>query len=1089
MAIRQLLEQFAQSVYTKLNQLTQGEGEEQLRAPLETLFHALGPEYGLKIVAVGETLLKDSIGRPDFAIMVNGLLAGYVELKAVGVGAIARRFTGHNKEQFKRFSVIPNILYTDGNEWALYRNGTMEGKLLRLGGDISTDGKAAIEERDAQGLDTLLREFLGWEPIVPTNGQGKVDLRGFAELLAPLCRMLRDDVSEALTRPNSPLVSLASDWRDLLFPDAPDDQFADAYAQTVCFALLLGRSESDAKLSVDMAVHGLAAHHNLLSRALQVLTDERAYTEIKVSLDLLLRVIAVVPSDTMTGPDSPWLYFYEHFLAVYDPELRRDAGAYYTPIEVVHAQVRLIDELLVKRLNKPMGFADPQVITLDPATGTGTYLLGVIEHALGKVRQMQGEGAVPGQASALAHNLYGFELMVGPYAVTELRVSQALQQNGAIIPPEGTHIYLTDTLESPNATAPNLPYFLKPIAEQHARALKVKKNIPVLVCLGNPPYDRHGAIDQNNPARSGGWVNWGDAGDGSNGIMQDFKRPAIEAGFGGHLRNLYNLYVYFWRWSLWKVFEQDSGRKPGVVSFITASSYLQGPAFSGMREHMRRMCDEIWIIDLGGEGRGTRKDDNVFAIQTPVCIAVAVRYGHLKREDPAAVHYTRIEGSRAQKLAQLEQITDFKTANWQTCPTGWQAFMAPSGIGDYFAWPMLIDLMPWQEPGMQFKRKWPISYDRECLVDRWRTLCSSHNKGQLYVETDHTIDQLRVPLPIDQFDSTPIVDLNVLSPVPPVLRYAHRSFERQWILADARLCDRPKMSFWRVHSLRQLYITSLLTQSLGVGPALSACSDMPDLHHFSNRGAKDIIPLYRDKEASEANIHPDLLPLLSGKLSREVSAEQWAAYLYGILAHPAFTESFAKELETRELRVPITTDPELFEAVRQMGARLLWLHTYGQRLVPEGHQLGAVPPGQAKCLKAIPGDLEGYPEGFSYNQGDHSLSVGDGLFGPVSPKVFEFEVSGLKVVHSWLRYRMKGGAGRKSSPLDDIRPERWTSQFTTELLELLWVLEATVAEYPRMAELLAQVVAGECLGREALPEPPAGLRKPPSGRPEMGSLF
>lgn len=140
-------------------------------------------------------------------------------------------------------------------------------------------------------------------------------------------------------------------------------------------------------------------------------------------------------------------------------------------------------------------------------------------------------------------------------------------------------------------------------------------------------------------------------------------------------------------------------------------------------------------------------------------------------------------------------------------------------------------------------------------------------------------------------------------------------------------------------------------------------------------------------------------------------------------------------------------------------------------------------------LKAIPGDPEVHPEGFNYNEGDHSLSVGDGLFGSVNPEVLEFEVSGLNVVHSWLRYRMKGGAGRKSSPLDDIRPERWSSAFTTELLELLWVLEDTVAEYPRIAELLAQVVAGECLGRDALPEPPAGLRKPPSGKPAMGSLF
>ncbi|GAG43738.1 unnamed protein product, partial [marine sediment metagenome] len=120
----------------------------------------------------------------------------------------------------------------------------------------------------------------------------------------------------------------------------------------------------------------------------------------------------------LAGPEDPWLHFYEDFLAVYDSKLRKDAGAYYTPVEVVRAQVRLVDDLLVNRLHKPLGFADPSVVTLDPAAGTGTYLLGVIQHALGKVEAEQGAGAVPGQATTLAANLYGFELMVGPYAVS-----------------------------------------------------------------------------------------------------------------------------------------------------------------------------------------------------------------------------------------------------------------------------------------------------------------------------------------------------------------------------------------------------------------------------------------------------------------------------------------------------------------------------------------------------------------------------------------------------------------------------------------------------------------------------------------------
>ncbi len=107
--------------------------------------------------------------------------------------------------------------------------------------------------------------------------------------------------------------------------------------------------------------------------------------------------------------------------------------------------------------------------------------------------------------------------------------------------------------------------------------------------------------------------------------MSDFLEPAKASGHGGDVKNLYNFYAYFWRWALWKVFEHETAGAPGIVSFISASSYLDGDAFSGMREHMRKICDEIWIIDLGGEGRGTRQSENVFAIQTPVAIAIALR--------------------------------------------------------------------------------------------------------------------------------------------------------------------------------------------------------------------------------------------------------------------------------------------------------------------------------------------------------------------------------------------------------------------------------------------------------------------------------
>jgi hypothetical protein len=251
----------------------------------------------------------------------------------------------------------------------------------------------------------------------------------------------------------------------------------------------------------------------------------------------------------------------------------------------------------------------------------------------------------------------------------------------------------------------------------------------------------------------------------------------------------------------------------------------------------------------------------------------------------------------------------------------------------------------------------------------------------------------------------------------------------------------------------------LLNHPLGSGPAATATAEIPDLHHFrGSYGAKEVFPLYRDVEGQVPNIRPGLLEVLAQSYGRNVSPEDFLAYVYGILAQPAFTERFADELGTRDLRVPITKDPKLFQLIRDLGARLLWLHTYGQRFVPKGKQGGQVPKGKARCTKAVPATAADYPDNFEYNDATSTLHVGQGEFAPVAADVYHFEVSGLKVVQSWLGYRMKNPKGKRSSPLDDIRPEIWSGEFTTELLELLWILEATIGQYPEQAKLLSQVI-------------------------------
>ena len=273
--------------------------------------------------------------------------------------------------------------------------------------------------------------------------------------------------------------------------------------------------------------------------------------------------------------------------------------------------------------------------------------------------------------------------------------------------------------------------------------------------------------------------------------------------------------------------------------------------------------------------------------------------------------------------------------------------------------------MPWQHSGVQLKRTWPIATDTETLERRWRALLNAADRAKAFRRTgDREIHSSYDVALTGSSDSTPIARLPRGAPIPEVQRYAYRSLDRHSIIADGRLMSRPRPDLWRAHSDRQVYLTSSFTQPLGNGPGLTSSALIPDLHYFSGRGAKDILPLYRTGKASQANILPGLLELLGSVYQCAVTPEDFLAYVYGVLAQPAFTAHFAKELESRDLRVPITMDAALFERVaRRAGAHLLWLHTYGERFVPEGKPARPnSPPGAARCTVAVPGDAVGYPE-------------------------------------------------------------------------------------------------------------------------------
>ena len=273
-------------------------------------------------------------------------------------------------------------------------------------------------------------------------------------------------------------------------------------------------------------------------------------------------------------------------------------------------------------------------------------------------------------------------------------------------------------------------------------------------------------------------------------------------------------------------------------------------------------------------------------------------------------------------------------------------------------------------------------------------------------------------------------------------------------------------------------MTSLLTEILGEGPTAVVTALLPDLHHFRGSfGGAHVIPLWRDAAGSEANLTAGVLPVLAAVHGREVSAEELFCYAYAVLATPRYVRRFWDELRTPGPRLPMPKDNGLFSGLVAVGRELIWLHTYCERFIPEGLKPGRIPQGTARCRVGTPATAEDYPESFAYDGQKQELTVGMGVFEQVRPEVWSFSVSGLKVVESWLGYRMKKRSGKKSSPLDDIRPAWW--QFDDELLQLLWVLDATVDRLPALGVLFEELLEAEHFTTADFPVPTDAERQGP----------
>lgn len=559
-------------------------------------------------------------GIPDFTVKRRGLLVGYVEAKDVDLDLDTIEKTNQLKRYREAFS---NLILTNYLEFRWYIDGKcrMQAILAKRHGD-------KLEVQGQEQTISLLDQFVNYQGEMISSPEA------LAAQMARLTKAVKLAILTLLETENQgeELHQLKQGFQEILLPDLNDSAFADMYAQTISYGLFAARVGHAQNPGHETFTRRTAATYipetnPFLKRLFNTIVQTDAISGMDWAIDDLVQVLAQVQMDTIlenfgrrTRQADPVVHFYETFLAAYDPKLRKSRGVYYTPEPVVSFIVRSVDTILKEDFNLPLGLADTakdpetqasRVQILDPATGTGTFLYAVVKQIYENVEAM----GMANQWDAyvqehLLNRLFGFELLMAPYAIAHLKLGLQLQALGyRFAHRQRLGIYLTNTLDEAMKKSEIL--FGQYVAQEANEAAIVKRDAPVMVVLGNPPYSGHSANKSS-------WIT---------NLLQDYYRVDGVSLNEKNSKWLQDDYVKFIRFGQWRIEQTGCG----ILAFVTNHGYLDNPTFRGMRQSLEKTFDKIYLLDLHGNSKKKEvtpdglPDQNVFDIQQGVVIAIMVK--------------------------------------------------------------------------------------------------------------------------------------------------------------------------------------------------------------------------------------------------------------------------------------------------------------------------------------------------------------------------------------------------------------------------------------------------------------------------------
>ena len=1051
-------------------ELKAGRATENTHRPaLEALIETLVPGA----IATNEPK-RIECGAPDFIITRDGTPLGYVEAKDIGanLNAVER------SEQLERYlGALNNLLLTDYLEFRWYVNGEHR-ETVQLA-TVTHDGQVKRIRGAVQKATDLFELFSAQQvPMVGQPGE-------LAERMAALSRMIRDLIRETFERESEKgtLHAQLEAFRKTMIPNLEPAAFADMYAQTITYGLFAARvrTPDGRPFTRENAAWNLPPTNPFLRKLFNEIAGPDLDDRIAWLVDDLANLLAradmsevLLDFGQSTRREDPVVHFYETFLVAYDPQMRQTRGVYYTPEPVVSYIVRSIDHILKNDFNRPLGLADMNTLILDPAVGTATFLYFVIQHIN---ETLVGMGLAGGWndyvEKHLLPRLFGFELLMAPYAVAHMKLGIQLQETGYMFASDQRlGIYLTNTLETAVTRAQTLGFAGYITAEANAAA-EVKRDKPIMVVLGNPPYSGHSA-NSSWQTRSDGKRVLNFIGK----LLQDYYQVDGHKLREKNTKWLQDDYVKFIRWGQWRI--EKTG--VGVLAFISNHGYLDNPTFRGMRQQLMQAFTDIYILDLHGNAKKKEtapdgsKDENVFDIQQGVAIGIFVK--DPTKSSPATVHHAELWGLRQEKYRQLFE-TDVATTPWER--------LEPQSLSYLFV-PQDRELWDEYQKGSKVTEIFPVHSvgivtARDRLTIRWtpeEAWSSVQDFGDLSVEAARAkyslgrdVRDWKVHLAQDDIRASGPDQAKIV----PVL---YRPFDVRFTYYTGRsrgfICmPRPKVMQQMAHT----NISIVLPRRVEVaGPWKHVTVTNHVLEHVavSLKTIDSLYPLYlypsgeggNEKDVQSrlphtttwsvgkccrepnlglqfvANVSSRLglqfVPDGKGDLETTFGPEDILHYAYAVFHSPTYRGRYAEFLRIDYPRLPLTSDLGLFRTLAAKGEELVALHLMeSPRLAqlitrfPETgsndvEQLRYVEPHQDEHGGPVPGRV--YINKTQYFEG-------------VPPEVWNFYVGGYQVCQKWLKDRKK----RKLS-FDDLLHYQKIVVALKETIRLMSEIDEAIPSWP-----------------------------------------